>query len=280
MSESISCMRNQFRRWVSTPKEFFIFFFAFMFTKLTLGDLGDLCVAYKTAVTPWVYPFIFWSHYYIFLFFTNLVLLFSDAPFMNETQLFYIIRSGKKKWFYGQVLYMLLSSFLYAIFIFFCTLILMIPYMKFSWEWGKIIESFSIQFASGFDFIGFSSTIIETFSPISALLVCLLLNTLAGLFLGLLIFNLNLIFQRGAGSACAIIILIFQYVLENPEGASDFIMKHFIPVCWMDLSFYHNKAGGMSLIYPFITLPILCLLLFLLGQYLTEKSTFCTQENI
>lgn len=173
---------------------------------------------------------------------------------------------------------LLLAAFMYSFFIFLGSLIIMLPYMKFSLEWGKIIETFSVTLNT-YSTVEFSRSIVDNFTPLGAVLACSALNTLAGLFLGLLIYDLNLMFRRGVGSACALILLIFQYVLEEPEGWSHVIMKYLVPVCWMDLTFYHDRAGGGSLVYPFSALLLVCLILFFLGRHLTDRCTFCTQEE-
>ena len=69
------------------------------------------------------------------LFYFGIILLLCNAPFIDEHQLFTLSRLGRKIWFCGQILYILLANFIYFAWMFFVSIIVFIPWVAPSAKW-------------------------------------------------------------------------------------------------------------------------------------------------
>lgn len=78
------------------------------------------------------------------------LLLFCDAPFIDSEQPYIVLRSGRKKWVAGQIAYIAISSALFTLFLYLLTLLLLLPWLEFSTEWGKAIGTLA-QTTTGYD---------------------------------------------------------------------------------------------------------------------------------
>lgn len=265
----------QIRNWKSTPRIWIVFIFCIIFLE-AYKSYGNFCVENHTAMSPWIYPLIFSEDGSVFVFFSNLILLFANAPFMEEYQLFYLIRCGKKKWYASQILYIVLASIIYFSTIFVISIIYLSPYMSFQTEWGKIFMTISRNIPQ-------FSVVVERFAAIPATLYSFAIHILIGIFLGLLLFDFNLLFKQGVGIMCALFFVILSYVLgyiETGQTVANIKLRYLSPISWARLSFYHEGVGGLPLWYPFVMLGIGIVVLFGFGMYLVQKRQFEVQEEM
>ena len=59
-------------------------------------------------VTPYLLPFSFKQPFMKLVIFCSVLLIFSDAPFLTDFQVFMLSRSGKKCWYIAQMIYLAL----------------------------------------------------------------------------------------------------------------------------------------------------------------------------
>lgn len=103
--------------------------------------------------------------------FLGVVLLFCDAPFIEDEQPYIMLRSGRRIWFIGQMLYIVVASVLYLIVLYFISVLVLLPHIEWSAEWGKLLSTFSQTSAAGAKngiSIPFARVITARFDPIPA----------------------------------------------------------------------------------------------------------------
>ena len=266
------------RKMPSAPRLWLVAVFLILFSREAVSGIGEYCVTQNTAISPWIYPFIFTTNYYILLFFFNFILLLADAPFMDETQLFYILRCGRKKWYAGQILYVVIASVLYFSSVFILTLIWLAPYMKWQSGWGKILTTMAIK-GTGNNAIDISigQGIIEKYSPVSAFAISFVLCVLAGIFLGILMFVMNLMFKRGSGLAAASILVMLQFFIYFEISGR--FLRLISPISWMNLSYINDTSLGYPIWYPFLGLTGLIMVLSAIGFWKIHSLSFEVQEE-
>lgn len=272
-------MLVRIRKLPSTPRVWLAAFFLLLFSREAVKYLGDYCVAQHTAISPWIYPFIFTTNYYILLFFLNFILLLADAPFMDESQLFYILRSGRKKWLLGQFFYIAICSFLYFLAVFLLILIWLAPYMKWQTGWGKILTTLAVR-GRGTYVIDFyvNQSIIEKYSPVSAFAISFSLCVLAGIFLGMLMFILNLLFKWGSGLAAASILVILQMFIHYEIGGR--FLRLISPISWVNILYINNTSLGLPAWYPFLGFTCLIVVLGITAFRKIHSCAFEVQEEV
>lgn len=113
----------------------------------------------------------------------------------GSEQYYYIIRTGKKAWIVGDILFITFITFVFCIVIYFYSVICFLPNLEFQRGWGKIIGTLaytdaSMQYGSLFVI---PARMLELYNPIMATLLSLLLLFLGCMVLGLTIYTANII---------------------------------------------------------------------------------------
>lgn len=161
------------------------------------------------------------------------MLLFCDAPFIDLEQPYIVLRSGRKTWVWGQILYLAVASFLYTIFTFLMTLLLLLPKLELQFDWGKVIGTL-VQTTTGSEFgisIPFDRYVYFGYSPMGATGISLLLCFSVVLFLGVLMFYLNLRVNRMVGTIASGLLILWQLVIRKTAT----VFVRLSPVSWMKL---------------------------------------------
>ena len=100
-------------------------------------------------VTPYLLPFSFKQPFMKLVIFCSVLLIFSDAPFLTDFQVFMLSRSGKKCWYIAQMIYLALGSIMLTVFMAVFPVVTNLSIVVFKEGWGKVIKTL----ASKQDFI-------------------------------------------------------------------------------------------------------------------------------
>lgn len=182
---SLRCCGIQFRKWHHSVRVVLVFVFLLIFAYDAYWNVLSFSRQVNTAVTPWIYPHIFSDRYLMLCISLSVMALFCDAPFIDMHQPYTILRAGRTNWALGIIFYIIISSFIVSITIWFVGTILGVGTMSFSDDWGTVIRSLAGQYI-------IRERIVRQYSPIAASALALLLSTLVFSFIGLLFFILNL----------------------------------------------------------------------------------------
>lgn len=255
------CVLN-FRKWIVSPRIYVVAALVLVFINMVISPVVDLAKSVNESVTPWLVPFILSDNYMIIVIFVCAVILFCDAPFIDEQQPYIIIRSNRICWAAGQILYIIISGLIFSLFLFISICINLISVINFSFDWGKTIGTLAqtdagIQFDS---YISFDYSIMVNFNAIQATVLVLFLVWTISVLLGLLIFFINTHLSNIIGPIVAFAFVLVQYLL--PIIRVD-ILYYFSPVSWVNLKNIDFK--GISF-YPGLEFVIntLFILIFVL----------------
>ena len=161
------------------------------------------------------------------------VLYLCDAPFLDQQQVFVLLRTGRQKWTVGQLLYVAAASFAFFLAIFFLSLIFTWPHLQFMNDWGKIIGTLTQTNAGqSYGIMTLSFNLMNNYAPITAMLLSFTLMCGIGILLGNFMFFVNLWGNRslGVGGATALVLLP---ALLHFEGFYKF--SYLSPVSWGNL---------------------------------------------
>ena len=129
----IVCFQN-LRKWSSNYRVWVIAILLIILTHNFTKEIVDFAREINIDVSPWIFPFLFTQKFIKLLFFFPLILLFSDAPFIDDNQPYIIARSGRTSWSIGQIGYIFIASAVYFIFLMFLTVIINLPNIQFTTE--------------------------------------------------------------------------------------------------------------------------------------------------
>lgn len=253
---------NNFRKWSSNPRIFILPILIITFIFTPCRELAN--IAGDSSVTPWIFPFLYeYQFYRLFLTF-GAVLLFCDAPFIDITQPYLVVRGRKLAWFTGQLLYIMMAAALYLFTIIIISIFLLFPNISFEADWGKLLYTLS-KFPRT-DHIDISSYIIARYTPFWAMTQTFILNWLHITFLGMLMFAVNMVLPRATGAIVCVAITLLSVAGKG-------VLRWILPSNLARLALLETNFSfhAPSLIYSYFYLSALIAILYIFIYYLVKK---------
>lgn len=249
------------RKWRTDYRIWTIAAALIVVTLIYTDDLHNIAEAVGLEMSVWIFPFLYTNYYYKLIFTFALALILCNAPFIDKNQLFVMMRSSRTRWLCGQILYIILASAIYYLFIFAITVLSTVFYGDISSDWGSVIT------AMAYDplikptemtnvYITFSKIVVDYFTPPLACFYTFLMSWLVGIFLGLVIFVFNLFTNsKTLGAAASGALIVMTLFADGYYG-----VNRFSPVSWATLD--KIDVGGLT-VHPSFTYCLTVLLLLI-----------------
>lgn len=242
---SFKICRESIRKWGSDVRIFAIICLVFLFEWILIEPVRGVCDTYGLSISCWFFPFLFTNGIHDIFFYFGILLLFCDAPFVDNQQMDIILRAGKKNWFRGKILYLLVASCLYFLLIFVASIIEFLPNVGFSLEWEEVINKISLDSQYGM----MQREIVSGYSPIEACLTQYIICVLFAFFLGLLIFYLNLFKNHNLGVGVALALVLSGSILNLFLVEDARFLQYFIPMVWIRIRNFVSEYHAVSFSY-------------------------------
>lgn len=232
-----------FRKQLSSPRLYLVFAIVVMFHYYSFAHIKEICEYLNVGITPWVFPFFMGNPMFFMVYGGLAMLLYCDAPFLGTDAPFIIHRMGRTKWLLAQMIYIYLSAFVYTIIHVFVSIVMLVPQVGFSTDWGSVIYILA-QDATIFNDLGVpqsftvSSEFLESISPISAMAISILLFWLGTVFIGMII----LCFKVCVGGMFGIVLNGFWVSLAyfTPylgKYTYGYELSYFSPIFWSSIQY-------------------------------------------
>ena len=170
------------------------------------------------------------------------VLLFCDAPFMDENQQFVYLRLGRKRWVAGTIIYVFVASFIYTLYLILALALGVLPNIGISAEWGELFEVTSIN--SGIIKAGITQKVLMDYSVLTSFLYMFDAVFLSCVIIGLVMYIVALFAKKGECIlvGCGIIIIegVGLYFTENISN----ILFHVSPLSLMQIWCLDDGSGN------------------------------------
>lgn len=239
---------SHFKKWTTNPRIYIIFIILFLYLHSMLSPITNFCLNSGYNITPYVFPYVMSQPITVVLIMLAVVLLFCDAPFIGEEQIYVIVRSGRIQWLFGSIIYIALASVAFFMLVVLFTILILLPTLELSTQWGKVIGTFAqTSLASQYGIsIPFSQTIFTCYTPQQAMLLTFFNCCSISFVLGMIIFLLNLEFAKSTGTIVSIVLILWQIAVKKTW--TGFI--RYSPVSWVSLS---NIDAFSNSLYPNLT---------------------------
>lgn len=238
------CTQN-LRKWQTDYRVWCVWILLIFLTLIYTDDM-KIAADYIGEKPPlWIFPFLYSQFHTKLLFTFPVLLLYCNAPFVDSNQIFVCMRSGRTKWLCGQILYIVISSAFYYVFLFLLTLLMSVFSAEISTQWGQTLHTLAVSSAaadSGAVFIDVSEFVLEYFTPVQAVWFTFVLSWCSAVFLGMLIFACNLL----TGTKL-VGILSAAFIVTICGSVKNFKMTwllRFSPVSWNTLD--NLDVGGTT----------------------------------
>lgn len=276
------CAQVNFQKGLVNPRIYTVYVLTFAFLAYHLYGLSQFSAEVGHAVTPWIFAHLTGMpvlQVFAFL----IVLLFCDAPFKDRHSPFLVVRTGRRHWIMGQLVYIGAASLIYTLFVFITSIIVLIPNVQLTMDWGLLIRTMANDPSFGADSVhmSFHAGTIDRMSAIVATLLALLYFWLVAIFLGLVILCFNTLLERTAGIVAAgCFIFISFYSMYAGFFAFGLTIYYFSPVSWMALPNLDWSYSGSYASPPFalVTLLILIALLCIVSVFAFGRKDMDIQD--
>jgi hypothetical protein len=276
------CARVNFKKWLITPRMYVILAIIIVFEYYTFSDVSKISAYLGVNSTPWVFPF-FLTNPTMFIIIGSLTtLLYCNAPFADKHMPFLIIRTGRRNWIIGQLLYIYLSSFMYTCCYLLLSIIMLVPRIQLSTDWGSLLHTTSTAYADILERTGAKiafmphSQLLDLFTPLQATALSFFLLWLVTAFIGVLICCFNIVIGKMSGITMAGIFTSIAYFSAYLGAFSIGLWIYYLsPISWSSLSFLDVINSGKI---PTPTYAIICLLSVIILQSIISIIVFCRKD--
>lgn len=193
-------------------------------------------VEYPCSV--WVFPFMLAQYAFLVLFFFAVIYANADIPFMQYSNMYSLIRAGRKKWGAAQILILWFRSIVLTVISVLCSIVTLLPRVELTADWGKLIKTVAMGMMQGsYDLkYSFFYEVMIRLSPLE--LMALTMGITAGVifFLSLCMFLVSLYGGRTVAiSGAALYVLLLFFVLNTHPKIRNSLAK-LVPAAWLQIA--------------------------------------------
>lgn len=281
MVKSLQIALLGIRKWLSNPRMYLVFLMLAVFEWTLVQDVRAYAVSVGMSISCWYFPFLFVNGINCLFYYLTLILMYCNAPYVDEHQIYVMLRSGRTDWFAGQILYTVFASFLFFGWMALLSVLEFVPYVGFSGEWESVLWKLAQNpraYGNG-SYVNVPYKILQNYTPVQAFLLCFAINVGLGILFGLLIFYINLWKSRGYGAAAVLGWVGFSDIVGGLFGVRDWMII-FAPTLWTDLGYYCERFSRISLpfVWTFILMGIVLLSILIMMR--SRKYTVESLEEI
>lgn len=274
LKSSFAVCAQNLRKWQTDKRVWVIGVLLAIMVWIYVDDMKSLAAELGGDMPIWIFPFIYQQFHTKLIYTLPLVLLFCNAPFTDQNQIFVYMRTGRAKWLCGQVLYIITASAFYYFFILGISLLsTLISGGSSLSEWGSTLKTLANTNAAQFfqhPFVEVSYTVVKFFTPLQAVWFTFLLSWINAVNIGLIIFLFNLASgSRFLGVLLSSAVIVFSAVTD------DYVLPKalpYSPVSWITLNNIDvgktttNPSFGYCILVYAVILAVLLAGIFTLGR--------------
>lgn len=206
-----------FESWKRSPRVALTFVLAFVLCLMLSDKTVSFANSYGTIVQIFE-PFIwtFGDADSVMLSSLLLILLFADMPFVNQATPYCLLRIKRRVWLFGQILYVILGTVIYMVFLLLVECLLAAPISFPGNMWSETAAMIGYSGIGAEIALPVSVKAMEMSTPYSCGAVIFLLTTLYSLVVAMFMFLLNLCKNTALGVFGAFALNLYGFLL-TPE---------------------------------------------------------------
>ena len=187
-------------------------------------EIGEIVNVFET------YIMVTNNNTYSTVMFVLFLVLFSDAPFMDNNSLYVVSRIGRYRWCIGKILYIIIATVVFNLVCMLTTVIVSIPYSYPGDIWSStflaVINGDAVQL--GYQAMFDNREVIYVFNPLKIALISMGLKILLNILMGMLLFVLNIVNGKVLGYAVVSILYFAEYTVSGMEIAKFMLIQNSI----------------------------------------------------
>lgn len=118
------------RRLVGSPRFYVAFIWISCLFSVFAKAIRRFCMVAEINTSPWMFPFLTNDSGNQMFIILGALLLFCDAPFLDVNSGWQMLRSGRKNWFWGKIIFIWISALLYTLILSLLPILMTFPYVN------------------------------------------------------------------------------------------------------------------------------------------------------
>lgn len=232
-------------------------------------ELGESC-------NMMILPFMQSSAFFMRIFFLDVAYYYSNVPFTEKKELYFLCRVGRKRWGRRNLFYLAASAGILTFSLFLISIIQTASVGELSLSWDSVYKTLALTGGSRLRF-PVTYAVMEAYEPFTLLLYVLVMDWLVILFIGNLMYAAGLYGYRIISGTAALLI-VFLSALDVRTGGA---FVYYSPVSWTDCKNWRIGFDNTrpDLPYMFTAIVFLNILLIMLAQRQVQKMEWNTEDE-
>lgn len=282
LSRALQICAGYLRRETREAKCILTVILILIFANIYTEEILNFSKTTEYGMTPWIGIFFTTTRFPRLIMEILFLLLISDLPFRKRNDMFFLLRSGRKAFCLGNLLFVWTVAGIFSAFVVFFSCIWGIGRMEWSFHWGKIIGTLALTDA-GAAFthsVGVSANLVVGQEPLFCALRAFLLFFLSNALLGELYICCNL-FSKGKNRGVVVcgLLLLWDFMIQSDPVLWKF--AYFSPVSWsnltcLDLSW--NVTQFPSITYGWVMYLICNTVFWAAALGLSDRIKICEEQ--
>ncbi len=258
LSQVVAVVRYNFRMWRGNARVLLTFALAFIMCFLLSDKAASFAYDMGTSMQAFE-PFVwtFGDANSVLLISLLLVLLFADIPFLGAGVPYYLVRMKRSTWAWGQLIYLILATLIYMLFIFVATSLICMQNSFIGNMWSETAAILGYSGAGKAVALPALVKTLEMSRPYQCAGTIFLLMLLYTLVLALLMLLLKLLRGKSAGVVAAFAFSLYglllnpQFIKQMMNLPDELMYKANVTVGWLsplNHATYHMHNFGYDLL--------------------------------
>lgn len=223
------------RKERKNPRFWMVILLTAIFCSIYMEGTVQFAKSVHLGVAPWSYVFFARTRIVRVIFQLLYLVIVCNLPFLEGNSSVVLMKSGRKGFCIGNVMYVVTQAFLYNLLILLLSVLLTVPNIEWTWKWGKVLGtlasgSVSEEFYTG---LVFNSRMIVQETPFLMLILSFILSVFCYSFLGLVLLAANIIFTQRMGVFFYGLFVFFDFLVKTDVFVERFM--YLSPVSWSNL---------------------------------------------
>ena len=237
-------------------------------------------------VSIWVLPFLMTSFPFLAMFYFCVLYVNGDIPLMQYTQMYPLLRLGRKNWIIAQLGSLLLRSFTLVMMTFVLSILTLLPRLEIGNDWGKLIRTAQLTNAQSelhFTY-RFSAETFVSFTPAGLTALVIFLCTLVCMLLAVSMLAVCLYTNRAIAVAVGMVQVLLFIVIANIHPRARLPFARLVPTCWVEVAKLYTPDHGFLWLpsIPYMVAVLLCVIaaLCLLAVHRIKTIEFQWEDDL
>lgn len=207
--------------------------------------------------------------------------LVSDFPIIGGSMLFFIKRTGKINWFFGQLLFAIMNIFTYLISVFGFCMLFTAKYCYIGENWSKVVRHYDAIFpeeAGNFASLLLPSNLYNQIDIIPTLLHTFVLIFMYLLLLTLILFMFKILYLRMAGLFTSIILIAFGVATCSIKTSLMWLFPMANTIIWLHYTEIRREPIK-AISYSYVYFIVLIIALIVIDIFTLKRANFYTVEE-